>query len=649
MARYQNKKDVINIPRGKLVGYNGPGSMYVNTEGISYIISAVDKWYNSNQKVDLSHYKIHDSRLERLLNVSHFREVPTYRNPYEVDNKTNSGISIPISRFPLVHYCSSCGYLLKAKSGDFSKRYYCSQCKTQKDFVQFPIVIACQIGHLGDFPFFDYVHRNKQVDNSIRHDVSVDWEGKNSILNWTLKCTCGAKHGLKGITGKSTGEDKLTPFQREMNGMNCTGDRPWSGEIDSNCEFKPEAILKNSLRIYQPEMVPVLSLSDSKNIARNDDYNQILLEEFEKLAGKEIEEDPNKLTVELSFKQNEFSIIKKVNYIRRLQEIIVQTGFNRLSPVNSGIEKATKMSSESSKLFSSYGNQNWFPAKKMYGEGIFIEFNEKILHDWAENIDVRRRFDEINSRIDDNFENDYFSSPIHILIHTLSHGLIKALSSHSGYSMTATKEKLYFIDGKYGLLIYVTDSDRDGTFGGLVRLAEEQEFKKHFINSLKSMEWCSSDPVCFEIGSNHGQGLGNTNGSACHNCSFIPITSCTHRNCYLDRDYVGRSEASECITYNQQYSWFDTKKQDVIVTELGTKFIYKDWEEASAYEHSDYYRENIWAIPDYMDGFIRIGSTIYAMKYYNKKSKQIVLYNNQNISKKLLSEISDWEIIIEKD
>ena len=65
MARYQNKKDVINIPRGKLVGYNGPGSMYVNTEGISYIISAVDKWYNSTQKVDLSHYKIHDSRLER--------------------------------------------------------------------------------------------------------------------------------------------------------------------------------------------------------------------------------------------------------------------------------------------------------------------------------------------------------------------------------------------------------------------------------------------------------------------------------------------------------------------------------------------------------------------------------------------------------
>ena len=52
------------------------------------------------------------------------------------------------------------------------------------------------------------------------------------------------------------------------------------------------------------------------------------------------------------------------------------------------------------------------------------------------------------------------------------------------------------------------------------------------------MEWCSSDPVCTEIGLNTGQGLYNSNGSACHNCTYLPSTACSFQNCYLDRDLV---------------------------------------------------------------------------------------------------------------
>ena len=54
------------------------------------------------------------------------------------------------------------------------------------------------------------------------------------------------------------------------------------------------------------------------------------------------------------------------------------------------------------------------------------------------------------------------------------------------------------------------------------------------------MEWCSSDPVCTEIGLNTGQGLYNSNGSACHNCTYLPSTACSFQNCYLDRDLVFR-------------------------------------------------------------------------------------------------------------
>ena len=36
-----------NINRGKLVGENGPGSIYIDTEGISYLISSADEWYKT--------------------------------------------------------------------------------------------------------------------------------------------------------------------------------------------------------------------------------------------------------------------------------------------------------------------------------------------------------------------------------------------------------------------------------------------------------------------------------------------------------------------------------------------------------------------------------------------------------------------------
>lgn len=654
MAKANYKKDIIDIPRGKLVGQNGPGSLYVNTEGISYTISAADNWYSSSQEVDKTQFEIQDSRLERLLNVSHFKEVPSYRNPFEVDNKVNSGITVPISRFPLNHYCTRCGYLSSAKPGDTGKNFYCIHCQKRREFAQFPIIIACQHGHMDDFPYFEYVHRNKEVDSSKEHNVRVDWSGKSSILNWSLKCSCGASHSLMGITGQSRQDDGQTPFQREMNGVSCTGKKPWIGDVrDEGCEYKPEALLRNSLRIYETEMVSALSLSDSKKSHNYSDFNSILYDEYNILSGKEKEADPDKLTVENSFQENENAIIKRVNYVRRLQEIIVQTGFSRLSPV---VEEdiLSNINSDSSMLFSK-DYQNWFPAKQLYGEGIFIEFNKEVLNNWAEQKNVKERFSKLQDRVDSKYESERFTSPIHILIHTLSHSLISELSNKSGYSMTATKEKLYLLDDKYGLLIYVTDTDKDGTFGGLVRLAEEKEFKPILNRALLNLEWCSSDPVCSEIGENYGQGLGNTNGSACHNCSFVPNTSCPHRNCYLDRDFVGRTDAPTCITYGGRFKWFSSEEGndkkvfiEIEIVQKGIEFPYESWFEASAYEESNYYSENNWPIPTYMDGQIKVNDNIYKTKYFNEKTNQVVFYSNQEVPINELEKIEGWQLIIEK-
>ena len=56
--------------------------------------------------------------------------------------------------------------------------------------------------------------------------------------------------------------------------------------------------------------------------------------------------------------------------------------------------------------------------------------------------------------------------------------------------------------------------------------------------AINNADWCSSDPVCSELGSKQGQGVNNLNGAACYNCSHIPETSCEFWNLYLDRSLL---------------------------------------------------------------------------------------------------------------
>ena len=61
-----------------------------------------------------------------------------------------------------------------------------------------------------------------------------------------------------------------------------------------------------------------------------------------------------------------------------------------------------------------------------------------------------------------------------LLLHTISHLLIKQLSFECGYSIAALKERLYCSEAEEGrqmagVFIYTASGDSEGTLGGLVR------------------------------------------------------------------------------------------------------------------------------------------------------------------------------------
>src|SRR5699024_5274237 len=287
-----------------------------------------------------------------------------------------------------------------------------------------------------------------------------------------LRCSCGQFHSLAGVTGR--GGDTSSPFVNEMKGAKCQGQKPWTGnsEHDKDCDCIPVAVLKNSLNVYRPELIQTLSLSDKYKLNGVPTISEIQSQEFMILNGESSQEESDKLKVRESFRSTaDDSIIRLVNYVDRLQELIVQTNFHRVQPADdeSSFQNATEIQSKDSMLFSNNVKGRWYPAKKVYGEGIFIEFNPNVLKTWEENEVVMERYKNLKERTENFYLSSKFQSASSILVHTVSHALIREFSRHSGYPMTSINEKLYLnIEGnRFGLLLYVTDSDRAGTFGGL--------------------------------------------------------------------------------------------------------------------------------------------------------------------------------------
>jgi Domain of unknown function (DUF1998) len=100
----------------------------------------------------------------------------------------------------------------------------------------------------------------------------------------------------------------------------------------------------------------------------------------------------------------------------------------------------------------------------------------------------------------------------YVLLHSLSHALIRHFSGECGYATASLRERIYSStpddeESMAGILIYTAPPDSEGTLGGLVTLGETANLKQHLDQALEGLEICSSDPLCAEslsVGSDYG-------------------------------------------------------------------------------------------------------------------------------------------------
>ena len=82
------------VRRGQLIAPFGVGSLVIVPGGTSLIIGGLDYWFQSKdekRKISIEEFRVYEWRLQRLLDVSHFRLPPDYRDSYRNQGVINVG------------------------------------------------------------------------------------------------------------------------------------------------------------------------------------------------------------------------------------------------------------------------------------------------------------------------------------------------------------------------------------------------------------------------------------------------------------------------------------------------------------------------------------------------------------------------------
>lgn len=509
-------------------------------------------------------------------------------------------IGVPVGVFPRWLVCPVCHRLAPIEGGQFElklnafrperSQYVHRNCQRARgsapSVVPARFVMACEDGHLDDFPWAAFVHRvGREADVSCAWKLRLNEFGvSGEAADVYVQCeTCDAQRPMANAFGEAASDDDSDTPQP----LACTGAHPHL-RTRGSCSLVARTILLGASNSWFSVTRSALSLPQHEDplveeVARRwDDLQHVTVPEVltafratDKLVGLEQYPDavllaaiathrtagPRSEPADLRVREWELlaadnpphspdfrahsvpvpaglsNVIERVVLVERLREVQALIGFTRVSPPT-GDREDEHWSGLSRR------DPEWLPATEVHGEGIFIQLREAHLAAWREG--VREREEQLmdahvawcNRRGIEN-PREHFPGMRMVLVHSFAHALMRRMALDSGYSQSAIRERLYVVGEELeggpmaGLLLYTAAPGSEGTLGGLVTLGEPQRLAPLIEGALRDATLCGSDPLCAETVSDDG-GL-TLHGAACYACMFAPETSCERGNRYLDR------------------------------------------------------------------------------------------------------------------
>lgn len=590
-----------NIRPSQLLWTYGPGAM-IDLPNFSVMTMGLDSW-----KQDLCHPIEEPRLLEQVrrmcgAQVERMLQPPVCEQEVDNPNDARSYIGVPVQPFPRWFRCVKCGLMAEYDSGLFDirenfyraerTRFVHSNCPKGHgrpvDAVPVRFLVACKHGHVDDFPWRWFVH-----DGPSDCQGALYFYEKGASLqteNLWVECKgCGRRKSLAKAFGQF-GQDTLPA---------CRGHHPHLGHDSdsfSECTEKIRPILLGATNSWFPVTVSVLAIPTRDNelaqlVADNWQvlseaaseevlsafftmwkvqgqnldlmsygvhavWEAIQKERNPKKPGEVKEEDIktpewNELISEKPIgKFPQFvckkgvvpdafkSVIRKVVLLERLRKVNALVGFTRIEARDEFAEDAAKPSGLCK------GLPKWVPACEVFGEGLFLQFDEAVIRSWEQSSAVLRQEKELRTgyegwRSNRNLDpSKGFPGARFYMLHTVAHLFIRELALECGYNAASIQERIYARSGDKpmaGILVYTAASDSDGTLGGLVGLGSPEKLELILGKALARAETCSSDPLCSE----HKYAADwSLHGAACHACAFAAETSCEVGNRYLDRSLV---------------------------------------------------------------------------------------------------------------
>jgi hypothetical protein len=227
----------IPIRRSQLVAPFGVGSMMTSAEGVTMMMAGLDFWLQDDaHSISRREFEIADEwRLAKELLVEKFVMPPDFRD--QKDHSLNNKLTVPAFRFPTWGFCPRC-YRMNQQTPFERRNFRCSSCLASTNgstrrpvkTVQVAFIALCREGHIQDFPFRDWVHR--EANSSCEGEMRLSLSG-NTLASQSVECTCGKKRSFNRILGREGEDGNRSYLSQNLNAEGeylCEGWRPWLGE-----------------------------------------------------------------------------------------------------------------------------------------------------------------------------------------------------------------------------------------------------------------------------------------------------------------------------------------------------------------------------------------------------------------------------------
>ena len=592
----------------------------VDLPKLSVIVTGLEDWPTDRPWVSeiveerlLAAVRFQAPTVERLLSAPIVPEGDVSTNPFD----DLSRIGVPVAAFPRWMVCPRCQLLAPLTSDLFDLKeqpyspdrtaYRHTLCgkANAPEVIPARFLVACEKGHLDDFPWVEFVHRGPACANPLLRLLEHGPSGEARDLE--VRCeSCPARRRLSEAFGEDNREKMpicrgrrphlrdfdLDPCENNMRPLVLGASNAWFPIVLSSVAIPPEGSqLAQVVEAEWANLNDVASPDDLKFMRRramlgalttysDDEIWAAIRQRREKAAGGQASDgerpdlkapewrvltrfDPRLNTDDFLLRPVNLppqyaAVLDQVVLVERLREVRAMLGFTRLDSFGEFNDPDLDQMSNPAPL--SRRPPAWLPATEVRGEGLFIQLRETQVTDWLKRPAIAERNAEFLSshrswrsarRIEP--PEAGFPGMRYVLLHTFAHALMRQLSLECGYSAASLRERLYSRGPDdpggpmAGVLIYTSAPDSEGTLGGLVSLGEPATLERHIAQALDAARLCASDPLCAENPpSTRGQTL---HAAACHACMFAPETSCERGNKYLDRSTLVKTVEREDLAF----------------------------------------------------------------------------------------------------